>query len=171
MDEVVDELAVLLDQLDEVMGEPIIDADDAFEVAVLAGLAARLGGGPAVDKAAAWRDDNGRDLLDEAWEELDGAELLASIDEVIGGDATAEEVEEAVLVLDEDVAAAGWDNKGSVVRPLAIEAERTIRAVPETFAFLAEDGREMAMMRDVAEHPDLYGFWLAIADAAAWADN
>lgn len=165
------ELQVLVDQLGELLAEGVDDAEDAFEIAVCAGLAARLDDRhPAVVQAAAWRDGAGADLLREAFEEIDMQEILDGIDGVLSGTASDEDVEDAVYELDDVVAAAVWCNRRDVVRKPAIEAARTIRDVPDTFAMLADFGREMARSRSVAENLDVYEYWLAIADTAHIAE-
>jgi len=171
-EETVDEGVVLLEQLDEVLEEPILDGEDAFEVAVLAGLAHRLGvSGGALDTAMVWRDGEGADLLDAYWSAFDPTDLIAGVDEVIGGDTDEEEVEEALLDVDEAVVAAVWCGRASAVTALSAAVESTIRAVPEVFASLAEDGSDMAREASVAENADAYAFWFAVADAGEWADD
>jgi hypothetical protein len=120
--------------------------------------------------AETWRDGEGAELLALGWEEFDAAELIEAIDEVVGGDAAEDEIEEALLDVDEAVAAAVWCNRREAVRKLAAAVESSIRDVPEVFAFLAEDGVEMARTRAAAEDPDLYGFWLAVADSGRFID-
>lgn len=166
-----DELGTLLEQLDEVLGEPILDGDDAFEVLVLAALAARLGAsGGALEQVIEWRDGDGRELVDDAFLELDVEALAEAVEACLNGDADRDAVEEALLDVDEAVAAAIWCGKTVAVRSLAARVEDAVRQVPEVFAALSDDGREMARHPDVARWPDLYGFWLAVADAGVWAD-
>ncbi|MCB9682587.1 MAG: hypothetical protein H6733_14070 [Alphaproteobacteria bacterium] len=162
------ELAVLVDQLDEMLSSGVDDADDALEIASVAGMIARLEPRhPSLAGAVAWREDAGADLLAEAWEDLDVDELVASIDALVAGNPTEDEVEEAVLDFDELVAAAAWCGRSRTVVPFAVEVERTVRMVPEVFAPMAPFGLELARLPEVAQQLDLYGFWLAIADAGA----
>jgi hypothetical protein len=87
-DEEINELAALSEQLDEVLQEPILDGEDAIEVAILAGLVERLGGrGESVDAARKWRDEDGVDLLEEFWADFDESDLIAGVEEVLVGDA------------------------------------------------------------------------------------
>ncbi len=104
------ELEVLLEQLDELLTEGAVDAEDALEIAVVAGLAHRLGApAAALVDAEAWRAAAGRDLLAEVWEELDvDALLVEAIDAAATNELPEEEVEEALYDVDEVIAAAVW---------------------------------------------------------------
>ena len=160
------ELDVLLEQLDEVLGEPIVDPDDALEVAILAGLAARLGAPPdALAAAVAWRDGDGRELVAETFDQVDLEPLLEELDACTGGGMTDEEVEEALFDVDDVVAAAIWCNRTAAVRAGARKAAEIVRQIPDPFAPLADLAVQMAKLRAVAEHLDLYDYWLAVADA------
>lgn len=162
------ELDVLVEQLDELLGEGVVDAEDALELAIVAGLAARLGATDAqLADAVAWRDVTGAELVKELWDEVDVDALVEAIDEVTGGDATDDEVEEALFDFDDLVAAAIWCRKAAVVRPGARKVEAAIRQIPDPFACVADLAAPIARLPAVAEHLDLYGYWLAVADAAA----
>lgn len=160
------ELEVLIEQLDELLGEGAVDADDALEVAMVAGLASRLGASREVlAPAEAWRDGPGRALLDEAFDTLELEEVLGGIDAVLDGAASEEEVEEALYELDELVAAAVWCGRAADVRDAARDVARTIRQVPEPFAPLADLGVSMARLPSVGQDWDVYEYWMAVADA------
>lgn len=161
------ELEVLVEQLDELLGAPITDTEDALEVATVAGLAARLGASPEVLAAAvAWRDDAGRELIDVLWQEVDTEDLLDGLEDVSSGGATNDEqVEEAVYDFDDLIAAAVWCGKIATVKAAARRASDIIRLVPDPFASLADVGSELARLPSIAEHVDLYDYWLAIADS------
>jgi len=164
------ELEVLLEQLDELLAEGAPDPDSALEIATVAGLAERLGASPdALRNATAWRTGPGGPLLEEAFAEVDVDELVETIDDVSGG-AENEEVDEAVSDFDDLVAAAVWAGMPEQVRGAARRVATIVRELPDPFAFLAYDGKTMARTRVVAEDPDLYDYWLAIADAEEWAD-
>jgi hypothetical protein len=166
------ELDVLLEQLDELLGDPIVDADDALEVAIVAGAAARLSApASALEAAVRWRDGDGRELLDELWEQVDPEPLLEELDGVTGGDATDELVEDAVYEFDELVAAAIWCGRGKLLLPAARRAAEIIREIPDPFASLSDEASELARLSTVAEQLDLYDFWLAIADAKTTEDE
>lgn len=161
-----DELQVLLDQVDELLGEGIVDGSDALEFAVVVGLASRLGASAdALAEAEAWRKGTGAPLLTEIWAEVDPAEYVEALVGVIDGESPAEAVEEALWDFDELVAAAIWSRQTAKVRAAAAEVADLVRDVPEVFAPLRASGVEMARSMAVAEHIDLYGFWLAVADA------
>lgn len=165
------ELEVLVEQLDELLAEGSPDPDAALEIATVAGLAERLGATPAVLAGArAWREGPGEPLLKEAFEHLDADAYVELLDEVASAQAEEEEVDEALSDFDDLVAAAAWAGRSSAVRKAALKVAEIVRTLPESFAFLAPDARTMARTRTVAEDPDLYDYWLAIADAAAWAD-
>jgi hypothetical protein len=132
------ELDVLVEQLDELLGEGVVDTEDALELAIVAGLAARLGAGPALADAEAWRDGPGAELVAELWDEVDPDALVEAIDEVSGGGASDEEVEEALFDFDDLVAAALWCRKAAVVRAAARKVEGLVRQVPDPFAPIAD---------------------------------
>jgi hypothetical protein len=160
------ELDVLVEQLDEVLAEPILDPDDALEVAILAGLAARLGAPPdALAAAVAWRDGAGRELVAETFDQVDLEPLLEELDACTGGGMTDEQVEEALFDVDDVVAAAIWCGRTAAVRAGARRASEIVRQIPDPFAPLADLAVAMARLRSVAEHLDLYDYWLAVADA------
>jgi hypothetical protein len=160
------ELDVLLAQLDELLADGAVDEDDAIEIICLAGLARRLGAPDAAfDELRRWLDDRGgRKLLDEAWRELDVEEYTEGIEAVLDGDATDEDVEDAVLDFDELVAGAVFDGRARVVKKAAAEVENTIRSAPELFGVLAAHAKEIARWPEVAQHLDVYAYWLALAD-------
>lgn len=160
------ELQELVDQLDEVMSGSITDIEDALELAIVAGLAARLQASSEVMAAPnAWRDGFGRDLLDELWSQVDTEELLDALEAVSGGGMDEEAVEEAVFDFDDLVAAAVWSGRISAVKVASRRASEIIRLVPDPFASLADVGSEIARLPTVAEHLDIYDYWLAIADS------
>lgn len=160
------ELDVLLEQLDELLGEGAVDADDALELAAVAGMAARLDAShDAVKRAVEWRDGAGADLLSEAFDRLEAGEILQSIEAVLSPEASEEAVEEALFELDEVVAAGLWCNRRDAISQVANEAERMIRMVPEPFAQVADLGVTMARLPAVGMAYDVYGFWMAVADA------
>lgn len=160
------ELEVLVEQLDELLEGGAMDADDAMEIAVVAGLAARLGASREVMAAAeAWRDGEGKELLEEAFDELELDEVLEAIDGVIDGQASEEEIEEAIYDFDDLVAAALWCKRPDVVRHHAHLVARTVRQVPDPFAAIADVGREMARLPSVGSYYEIYDYWMAVADA------
>jgi hypothetical protein len=164
------ELEVLLEQLDELLTEGAVDAEDALEIAVVAGLAHRLGApAAALVDAEAWRAAAGRDLLAEVWEELDVDALLEAIDAAATNELPEEEVEEALYDVDEVIAAAVWAGRPAAVRRLAAETAKTLRDVPERFAPLADVGIAMARLPAVGRDADVYDYWFALADAGKWA--
>jgi hypothetical protein len=166
------ELEVLLSQLDELLVEGCVDEDDALEIAALAGLAERLGADRSqlVD-AIAWRQsDVAVDLLRSAWEQLDLSDLIDAVEACADGDVPAQDVEDAIFELDELVAAAVWTGQAAKVKKAAAEIEALIRMVPDPFASLSSYARELARQPGIARDLDVYGYWLAIADAAEWAD-
>jgi len=162
------ELDVLVDQLDELLGEPIVDEDDALEVATVAGLAARLGALPEqLAAAVAWRDGDGRDLVHALWEAVDAEPLLEELDACTGGGNTDEEIEEALFDVDDLVAAGIWCGRRDAVRPVSRRAVQIVRSVPDVFAPLADLAVTIVKLPAVAEDLDLYGYWLDVAAAHA----
>lgn len=160
------ELDVLLEQLDELLASPIVDEEDALEIAIVAGGAARLGADPMrLAEAEAWRQGPGADLIASLWQAVDPEPLLEALDEASEGMRTEEQVEEAVYDVDDLLVAAVWCRQRERVRPMAARAEAIVRQLPDLFSDLADDGRRLSRRREVAEELDLYGMWLAIADA------
>lgn len=166
------ELEVVLGQLDELLVEGAVDEDDALEIAALAGIAARLGADrSALTDALAWRNGEvGKDLLASAWGMLDFTELLEAIEACADGDVEASTVEDAIFEFDELVAAAVWCGEAAKVRKPALQVEKLIRDIPDPFASLAGYAKELARLPSIARDLDVYGYWLAIADAGIWAE-
>ena len=165
-----DELQVLLDQLEEMLGEGATDYDDAIEIAMVAGMAARLGAtGELMQRAVAWREGPGRELLDTTFRLIDDEGLRGAIDDVMDGESSDERVEEVLFDVDEVIAAAIWCGQQDQVRALARSVAQAIRQVPDPFACVADTGADMARQPAIAAHLDLYDFWLAVADAAEWS--
>lgn len=162
------EVTTLSEQLDEILTTGVDDEEEAIEVAALAGMLARLGADPALlADVRAWRAGPGAQILADALDALDVEAYVADLDDVAQRDATDDEVIDAVYAFDEVVAAAVWCGRRALVAKAAAEVERTIRMIPEPFACLAEEGRALARSREVAASLDVYGYWLAIADARA----
>ncbi len=160
------QIPLMSDQLDEILTTGVDDEEEALELAALAGMLVRLGADPALlHDAHAWRTGPGAVLLREAFEAVDLEAYLDAIEDAVHDGEDEAQIEEAVLDLDELVAAAVWAGRTALVAPAARELERTVRAMPERFAAMAPMGRALAREREVAMHLDLYGFWLAIADA------
>ncbi len=160
------ELDLLLEQLDEALGDGVVDPEDALEIAILAGLAARAGA-PEDALASARRVlAERRDLVEAAWRELDLEALQEAVDALLGGEQVdEEEIEEAILDVDEVIAASIWVGETERVAALAREVDRTVGLAPELFAGLVREARRLARHPDVARWPELYGFWLRIAGA------
>ena len=110
------ELEVLLAHLEELLAEEAVEAEDALEIAVTAGLASRMGADKvALTAADAWRTGPGADALDQAFRELNLEQLVEAMDVVSAGPSSVEEVEEALYEFDEVVAAAVWCGKARSV--------------------------------------------------------
>lgn len=161
------ELDVLMEQLDELLSGGVDDAEDALELASLAGTAARLGADPAwLADAENWKVGPGEELLETAWNLIDLAPLVEAIDAVSCGAETDEEVEEAVFDFDDIVAAAVWCGREDVVAAAAREVEGIISTLPDLFAEMAPYGVDLCRRRAVIDHVEVYGYWLAIAGAS-----
>lgn len=162
------ELTVLLDQLDELMAEGTDDPEEGLELAALAGMAERLGAKPEqLADAIAWREGAGSALLAEAWALVDAEAYIDAIEGLAGEESTDEEVEEVLLDFDELCAAALWCGKAALVRGAAKRVEDTVRMMPEVYASAAAYGKDLARLAPVAQNLDVYGWWLAVADATA----
>ncbi len=160
------ELTVLIDQLDELLAEGTDDPEEALELAALAGMAERLGAAaPQLADVIAWRDGPGAALLSEAWALVDCEAYIDAIEGLAGVESTDEEVEEVLLDFDELCAAALWCGKAALVRDPARRVEETVRMMPEVYASAAAYGKDLARLAPVAQNLDVYGWWLAVADA------
>ena len=81
------ELDVLVEQLDELLAEAVVSADEALEVATVAGLAVRLGAtSDQVADARQWLDEGGLELVEEGLDEVDWDELVDNLDNLEGAD-------------------------------------------------------------------------------------
>jgi hypothetical protein len=181
------ELTELVDQLDDILGKPLVYTDDALELAIVAGLAERLGASAEVmAPAVAWKEGTGKELLAEMWEQVDLEPLLETLEGCVGameediepapskdGDEDEEEEEEgdplenALFDIDDLVAAAIWCGRTKRVRATARQVAELVRQVPDPFVGLSPFAVEIARLPTVAQHLDLYDYWLAIADAKA----
>jgi hypothetical protein len=161
-----EERALLLDQLDELLSEGIEDEEEALEAAALAGMLERAGGSAEeLADVRAWRDGLGAELLAEAFDALDLDAYVDALDACTYGESADEEVEEAVWDLDEVAAAAVFCGRTPAVLPALRRAERLIRELPDAFAPLYEDAARLVRQPAVGRELDVYGFWLAIAEA------
>jgi len=163
------EFEVLVDQLDEILAEGVEDEDDAIEVAVCAGLIARMGQDDSVlADAIAWRDGPGVELLESAFALLDLDTMVDTIDALTEGEADEEDVDDALSDFDDVVAAVTWAGKPELVRGAAAKVEKIIRTLPDAFVGAADMADMMLAFPAVAREPGLYGYWLAVAEARAW---
>ncbi|MCO4746731.1 MAG: hypothetical protein KC912_18190 [Proteobacteria bacterium] len=161
------ELDVLIEQLEELLGEGAFDSDDALEVAAVAGLVARIGTDHEVlEQAVAWRDGPGQELISDGFDRLEVTDIIEALEAVLRPDAEEEVVEEALYEVDELIASAVWCGRRDAVAGVAAEVERLIRQVPEPFAQVADLGVSMARQPAVGLEYELYAFWMAVADAA-----
>jgi hypothetical protein len=163
-----DEAKVLLEQLDELLLEGATDAEDALEIASVAGMLGRLGH-PTTD-ADVWREGPGQLLLAELWQEIDLAPLVEAIDEVSMGGAEETQVENALFDFDEVVAAAVWDGRADLVASASNRAAASIRQIPDAFSVFSPIGRQMACLPNVGRNLEVYEFWLAVADSGEWVE-
>jgi len=162
------ELDVLVEQLDELLGEPVVSADEALEVATVAGLAVRLGASSdQVSDARRWLDEGGLEVVEVGLDEVDWDELVDTLDNLEGADDHA--VEEALSDFDDLVAAAAFVGQEHRVRDPARRVASAIRLVPDPFVFLVPTGEQMMGCRLVASDLDLYDYWLAVAQAESWS--
>lgn len=163
-----EELQVLEEQLEELLEEGAIDPEDALEIALVAGLAARAGcTGALMSEALAWKAGPGRDLLAEAWSLLDQETILGEFDAVTDGTAEDEAVEEALLDVDELIAGAVWCGKQKLVAPIARHVSDAVRIMPEVFAMLQPDAAALVRLESVGLEYTLYDFWFTISQGVA----
>jgi len=161
------EREVLIEQLDELLGEPVVDEEDALEVAIVAGGAARLGAGPEeLADAVAWRDGRGADLIASLWEMVDAGPLLEALEAASEGVLEDELIEEAVYDVDDLLVAALWCGRPAIATEVGRKAEAIVQQLPDVFEDLAPEGRTLLRRREVAEALDAFGMWLVIAEAA-----
>ncbi len=160
------EVEVLVEQLEEMLAGALVDEEDAYELAVVAGGAARLGADPmALREAEQWRDGPGAELFQELWKQIDPEPLLEALEAVSEGGASEEEVEEALKDLDDMVVAGIWCRRRDAVQEAARKAERIVRELPDVFVSVADVARDLLRRREVGMELELYGYWLVIAQA------
>ena len=160
------EREVLLEQLDELIGAGAVDASDALEIAICAGLAQRLGADPvAMSSVNSWRASLGQDLLDEVVDMVDPEPLVDAIDGLLGADDEERVVEETVFDFDDLVAVMVWIGKPDKVSAACRSVSETIRMAPDVFTGLAPYGKQMSQLPTVGLDIFLYDYWLALADA------
>lgn len=158
-----EEKNVLEEQLEELLEEGAVDPEDALEIAMVAGLTARLDGdAQLLAEVVAWRDGPGKDLLVEAFSQLDVESILSDFDNVLDPDSEDELIEEAVWDIDELVCAGIWADQREAVAPLAAHADKMCRMMPDLFEMLKADGRDLVKRPTVGADFALYGFWFAI---------
>lgn len=166
-----DERDVLEEQLEDLLAAGATDAEDALEIALVAGMAARLSASPELLRAAkVWSQTIGKELLDQAWPLVDLEALQDGFDAVLDGQHTDEEVEEALFDVDELVAAAIWCGQEAVVRGVAREVAASIRMMPDLFSPLQPEGAAMVQLSTVGSHYDLYDYWFAVSEIPS-SDN
>lgn len=164
------ELDVLVDQLDELLAMGIDDAEDALEVATCAGLAFRLGATQEQLKDAnLWREEMGRELLQEVWPLVDFTSLINAIDDCTDGQADDEDVEEAIFDFDDLVAAAHWLGHGKYIQAQVKQVSKIIRQIPDSFAPAAEFSREMVKLNAIGADLDLHDHLFALTTADQYA--
>lgn len=166
-----EELDIVTEQLEELLAGPLLDADDVLELATLAGTLQRLGGeNHALEDVVAWRDsEEGQEQWIEAFE---GADIDALVEWIDNLDAAEEaEVEEALSDFDDLVVGAVWCGLRASVLEAAKTVAKSIRAVPDPFAQIADLGSVMARLPGVGQDLELYDYWLAVAEAGAWAES
>ena len=160
------ELDILESQLEEILEEGATDPEDALEIALVAGTAARMGAdSELLADAIAWRDGPGKGLLVEAFGLLDVEEIQGALDGVLDGESSEEEIEDALYDIDELVAAAIWCGQVKAVRDLARGAQTSVEMAPELFAHLAPVAKDYTNQGWFGEHYTVYGFWSAVANA------
>jgi len=159
------ELEVLNEQLDELLEEGAVDGDDALEIAMVAGLVARLeASSGSLAAAELWRKGPGQPLLEEAWSQFDLDGLVENLELLIRGEGTDEQVEEVFLDLDEVISGAVWLGWSDRVLSAAREMGALVRMNPESFAHLSGDAVALTQRRSLAEAFDAYAYWFAMVD-------
>jgi hypothetical protein len=164
------EIDVLLEQLDELLHEPILTGEDALEVAVVAGLAARLGAtDSALQDSVLWREGEGKELLDEGLSAVNWKALADEVDGLLSDDDRV--VEDTLSDFDDAVAASLWCGQKEGLREAATAVSGSIRQVPETFSGLAQMGVAISALPAVSQEKEIYDYWRAVADCAKWAES
>lgn len=164
------EVDVLLEQLEELLHEPIVDGEDALEIAIVAGLAARLGAPEyALASSVAWREDEGKELLDAGFDAVDLEKLVDEIDTLTGEERDV--IEDAISDFDDVVAAAMWGGQRTLVVDAARRVAKSIRQLPEAFACISSLGSALAALPAVGRNPDVYDYWFAVAESKQWAES
>jgi len=156
---------VLVQQLSELMTERIEDADGAMELATVAGLASRLGvSSPVLDRAETWCRGSGAPLLHDGLSAVDLDVLVEELELVIGANAPAREVEDALFDVDEVLAAAVWAGQGAAVQEAGQAIGVLVAKAPALFAEMAEEASELVRTQSVSSQAEIYAYWYAIAE-------
>jgi len=164
------EVDVLLEQLEELLHDPIVDGDDALEVAIVAGLAARLGAPEyALASSVAWRGDEGKELLAAGFDAVDFEKLVDEIDNLV--EEERDVVEDALSDFDDIVAAAMWCDRRAFILDAARSVAKSIRDLPDAFACISSLGSSLAALPAVGRNPDVYDYWFAVAESKQWAES
>ena len=129
-----EEIVVLRQQLSEALDV----ADDAVELASLAGMLVRLGDDDAVvRRAATWRDGS-LDEVDLAFDGVDFDELVEDIAEAVGRNAADDEVEEALFDFDEMAIGAWWAGQADRFEAAGQKLVATVSGASGNFKPLAK---------------------------------
>ncbi len=159
------ELEVLNEQLDELLEEGVFDAEDALEIAMVAGLVARLEtSSGSLEATEQWRRGPGQPLLEEAWSEFDLDGLVESLEILIREEGTPEKIEEVLLDCDEVIAGAVWLGWGDQVLSASQGIASLVRSSPDSFSHLSKDAVSLTKRRSLAEAFDAYAYWFALVD-------
>ena len=164
------EVDVLLEQLDELLHEPIFDGEDALEVAIVAGLAERLGAPKyALVSSVEWREGEGKELLADGLQSVDFEQLVEEIDGLMGEDRDV--VEDTLSDFDDVVAAAMWCGQRALIEEVSRRVAKSIRELPDSFACISSLGTALAALPAVGANPDIYDYWFAVAESKQWAES
>ena len=156
---------VLVQQLSELLADRIVDADGAMELATVAGLASRLGvSSPILDRAETWCRGSGASLLLDGLSAVDLDILVEELELVVGANAPAREIEDALFDVDEVLAAAVWAGQGAAVQEAGHAIAALVANAPSLFAEMAAEASELVRTESVSSEAGIYAYWYAIAE-------
>lgn len=159
------DLEMLVEQLDSALQEPQTP-EEAFEIALLAGLLARLGPEhPLLSRAAEWRDGPGRSLLVLAWEDLELDAIEQPLLQVQEDDAS-DELLNSLFDYDEVCAAAAWCGESPRLEQSLELVLRTLRASPEPWRPLAPLAAQLLQNRPPLPGDPARLLWAAVECSA-----
>ena len=97
--------------------------------------------------------------------------LVEELELVVGSNAPAREVEDALFDVDEVLAAAVWAEQGAAVQTAGETITALVASAPDLFAEMAQEASELLQTQSVSSHAEIYAYWYAIAALGEGEDD